>query len=85
LGTYDQDRGPGGAPKDGSRVKCLAGENACPPEYVGGAYAYFDFLAAIKDPAHEEHRMMLDWSGGSFDPVAFNIDDVNKRLAGINF
>jgi hypothetical protein len=47
--------------------------------------AYFDFLAAIKDPAHEEHRMMLDWIGGSFDPVAFNIDDVNTRLAGINF
>jgi hypothetical protein len=64
-------------PKDGSRIKCLAGENACPPEDVGGAHAYFDFLAAINDPTHEEHRMMLEWIGGSFDPAAFNISITN--------
>jgi hypothetical protein len=72
-------------PKDGSMIACLAGENACPPEDVGGAHAYFDFLTEIKDPAHEEHKMMLEWIGGSFDPAAFNIDDVNNRLTGINF
>jgi hypothetical protein len=45
------------------------------------AGAYFDFLTAIKDPTHEEHNSMLQWAGGSFDPVAFNIADANERLA----
>jgi hypothetical protein len=69
---------------EGTRVRCIGGENACPPEDVGGPHSYFGFLAAIKDPAHEEHNNLLQWIGGSFDPVAFNIADVNARLAGIN-
>lgn len=48
-----------------------------------GYTPYFDFLAAIGDPAHEEHRMMLEWIGGSFDPVAFSIADTNERLSTI--
>lgn len=31
-------------PKEGKRIRCLVGENACPPEDVGGACAYFDFM-----------------------------------------
>jgi Plasmid pRiA4b ORF-3-like protein len=53
----------------------------CPD--VGGPHAYFDFLAAIRDPIHEEHRTLLEWIGGSFDPVAFSIDDINERLSFI--
>jgi len=70
-------------PREGARIRCIAGENACPPEDVGGPNAYFDFLTAIKDPAHEEHFGMLQWVGGSFDPSAFNITDVNERLFAI--
>jgi hypothetical protein len=65
----------------GEKVLCIAGENACPPEDVGGPGAYFDFIAAIKDPAHEDHNSMLQWVGGPFDPVAFNIADLNECLA----
>ncbi len=65
------------------RVRCVAGENACPPEDVGGPHAYLDFLAALKDPTHEEHASMTEWIGGSFDPSAFEITDVNERLAEI--
>jgi hypothetical protein len=65
------------------KIRCLAGENACPPEDVGGPHSYFEFLTAIKDPTHEEHGSMLQWIGGAFDPVAFNINDVNERLAEI--
>jgi hypothetical protein len=68
---------------EGMKIRCLAGENACPPEDVGGPHAYFDFVAAIKDSAHEEHACMLQWVGGSFDPAAFNIAEVNDRLATI--
>lgn len=70
-------------PREGARIRCIAGENACPPEDVGGPNAYFDFLAAIKDPTNEEHTSMLQWVGGSFDAAAFNITDVNERLATI--
>lgn len=64
-------------------VVCLAGESACPPEDVGGAPGYFEFLAAINDPTHEEHANMLRWIGGSFDPKAFDLAEFNERLAEI--
>jgi hypothetical protein len=69
---------PGAAP-----VLCIAGENACPPEDVGGPPGYFEFLAALKDPAHEQHTELLEWIGGPFDPAAFDITDANERLANI--
>jgi hypothetical protein len=67
----------------GPRVVCTAGENACPPEDVGGTGGYASFLEAIADPQHEEHQQMLDWIGYPFDPRAFDLNAVNKRLAGI--
>jgi hypothetical protein len=70
-------------PKEGKRIRCIAGENACPPEDVGGASAYFDFVAAIRDPIHAEHNSNLQWVGGFFDPSAFDLADVNDRLATI--
>jgi hypothetical protein len=68
---------------EGKRIRCLAGENACPPEDVGGAHAYFDFVAAIRDPTHAEHDSYLRWVGGNFDPSAFDLDDVDDRLSTI--
>lgn len=61
----------------------MAGENASPTEDVGGPHACFDFLAAIRDPTHEENHAPLEWIGGSFDPVAFCVDDINERLCFI--
>ena len=60
-------------------------QNACPPEDVGGAPGYADFLAAISDPAHEEHDHFLKWCGGSFDPAAFDIVLANQRLSEVKF
>jgi hypothetical protein len=59
---------------------CLDGANACPPEDVGGPPGYEDFLAAIRDPTHEEHDAMLEWCGGVFDPFAFDRDALNDSL-----
>jgi hypothetical protein len=64
-------------------IRCLAGENACPPEDVGSVEGYASFLDIIKDPAHEEHQQMLQWAGGPFDPAAFDLHDTNERLAEI--
>jgi len=70
-------------PKSASSVQCIGGENACPPEDVGGAGGYVEFLAAIADPRHEEHANYLTWVGGSFDPTRFDRAAVNRALAKI--
>jgi hypothetical protein len=51
---------------------CLEGQRACPPDDVGGAWGYIDFVAAITDPEHEEHDEMREWVGRDFDPEAFD-------------
>jgi len=59
---------------------CLAGKRACPPEDCSGIFGYADFLEAIRDPEHEQHKEMLDWIGGGFNPELFDLDDVNQSL-----
>jgi hypothetical protein len=55
----------------------LDGENACPPDDVGGASGYAYFLEAITDDAHEEHDDYVEWIGGPFDPAEFNLANAN--------
>lgn len=57
--------------------RCTGGARACPPEDCGGPWGYQDFLMAINDPGHEEHGLMLEWIGGSFDPEAFDAGEVS--------
>lgn len=59
---------------------CITGKRACPPEDCGGVWGYGDFLEAIQNPDHPEHDEMLEWVGGSFDPEAFDLDEVNRTL-----
>jgi len=60
--------------------RCIDGARACPPEDVGGAWDYADFLEAMADPKHERHRDMKEWIGGKFDPEKFSVDEVNREL-----
>jgi hypothetical protein len=44
-------------------ARCIAGENACPPEDIGGAGGYEEFLEALADP--EEYPNLfpdLEWA-----------------------
>jgi hypothetical protein len=59
---------------------CVEGKRACPPEDVGGVWGYADFLQAMADPKHKNHREMKEWIGGKFDSEKFSVDDVNKEL-----
>jgi hypothetical protein len=71
-------------PKPGAPlIVCTAGENACPPEDVGGPHSYGEFLDILKDSAHEEHADMVRWVGGAFDPTTFNLAGINRRLTTI--
>ncbi len=59
----------------------MYGRGQClPPEDVGGPPGYFDFLQAIRDPSHAEHKDMLRWCGGAFDPTGFDLNSVNVSL-----
>lgn len=60
---------------------CTGGERNGPPEDCGGPFGYKDFVEAIRNPAHEEHENLMEWLGGGFDPEAFSIDAVNRKLA----
>lgn len=62
---------------------CVAGERACPPEDCGGIRGYADLLRVIRNPRHREHKRMLEWVGGSFDPEAFDVGEVNRELKTI--
>jgi hypothetical protein len=68
-----------GDPELSHRALCLGGANAAPPEDVGGAPGYADFVFAIADPNHPERQQMLEWYGDSFDPTHF--DDIALNLA----
>ena len=59
---------------------CVDGARACPPEDVGGMGGYFDFLATMADPTHEEHEDMKEWVGGKFDSEKFAPAKVTKEL-----
>jgi Plasmid pRiA4b ORF-3-like protein len=62
---------------------CVAGERHGPPEDCGGIPGFYNLLEAISDPEHEEHESMLEWLGDRFDPEAFSVDEVNRRLMSL--
>jgi hypothetical protein len=74
-------------PEQGERYPvCTGGKRACPPDDCGGVPGYEDLLAILNDPKHDEHEDMVAWleeMRPGFDPEAFDIDDVNRRLRQI--
>ena len=67
-----------------SYPRCVDGARACPPEDVGGPYGYAEFLEALRDPRHDRHDELVEWSGGDFDPETFvpghvRFDDPRRR------
>ena len=61
---------------------CVAGENACPPEDVGGPHRYTLFLEILADRQHEQHEDMVRWIGGVFDPRGFDLNRINRDWNG---
>lgn len=60
--------------------RLLKASGACPPEDVGGAPGYDEFLEALADPEHEQHDDMVRWSGRPFDPEDARIDRTVERF-----
>jgi hypothetical protein len=57
---------------------CTAGENACPPEDVGGPPGFANFLECLANPSNKGHADMLQWIGGVFDPKGFDLNQLNR-------
>lgn len=58
---------------------CIAGERNGPPEDAGGPFGYANYLKALANRRHPDHKEMLEWRG-PFDPEAFSLDEINARL-----
>ena len=58
------------------------GERACPPEDCGGPGGYAQLLKALASPRHPDHADLVDWVGGSFDPEAFDLGELNRSFHG---
>lgn len=65
-----------------SLPSCVAGENACPPDDVGGPHGYALFLEIIGDRSHEQYEDMVRWIGGVFDPKGFDLNRLNREWKG---
>jgi hypothetical protein len=59
---------------------CTGGARRCPPEDVGGASGYEEFLEVIFDPTHEEFEHLVGWAGGSVHAEEFDVKAVNAAL-----
>jgi pRiA4b ORF-3-like protein len=69
------------APEPGlAAPSCADGKLHGPPEDCGGLGGFYNLLGAIRDPSHKEHKDLLEWIGGSFDPESFSPAEVNQVL-----
>src|SRR4051794_13112255 len=59
---------------------CLEGEQACPPEDVGGVSGYEEFLEVLADPGDDRYEQFMGWIGGSFDAVDFDAERATRRM-----
>ncbi len=44
-------------------------------------HGFYSLLETIGDPEHEQYQETMDWLEDEFDPEAFSVDEVNRRLA----
>jgi len=60
----------------------LEAAGRCPPEDVGGAPGYADYLDAVGDPTHPEHEQMRLWGPERFDPNGQQLGACECSAAG---
>lgn len=68
-------------PSQDQQVPCVvAGRRACPPEDCGGPPGYARLLHVLGQSDSPERRELLEWVGEEFDPAAFDLASLNRRL-----
>lgn len=62
----------------------LAAEGTAPPEDVGGAHGYMDFLEIYHNPEHPEHQYKKNWAV-SARYIPTNIEEINESLKNVKY
>ena len=62
---------------------CIEGEGACPMEDCGGVYGHERICAFAKTGVDDGYLPYEEWGVAEYEPDAFDIDAVNKLLAGL--
>lgn len=57
------------------------GAGRAPPEDVGGTPGFDEFIKAVTRPRAREHKRMVEWYGGPFDPAKVNVAAITARLS----
>jgi Plasmid pRiA4b ORF-3-like protein len=59
----------------------IDGAMRAPPEDVGGIPGFEMFMDAMADPSHDEHRNLVRWYGGKFDPKEIDLKAIKQRVS----
>ena len=59
----------------------IDGDRRAPPEDVGGLSGFEEFLDTMAKPRHKQHREVVDWYGGRFEPEYLSVATINERIA----
>ncbi|MCA9084314.1 MAG: SEC-C domain-containing protein [Planctomycetaceae bacterium] len=63
--------------------RCLDGAGKCPPEDCGGIWGYSELLDAISEPSGSEVQERLEWFGGEFDPMEFDVTECTSAMRSL--
>ena len=59
----------------------VEGENACPPEDIGGISGFQEFLNKLEnEPYADETKEMREWAGLDYDPARFDRQAANATI-----
>ena len=51
-----------------------------PPEDIGGAVGFQEFVQSMADPEDDDHFENGNWHGGPYDPKGFDVNTTNARI-----
>jgi hypothetical protein len=63
--------------------RLIEASGRCPPEDVGGPWAYAELIEAIGDPNHERHAEFKEGLAGDFDPNIVDTDWLADEVAAL--
>ncbi|AEF83353.1 plasmid pRiA4b ORF-3 family protein [Leadbettera azotonutricia] len=61
-------------------IRCVAGEGAAPPEYIGGPLRFRRFISALEGGNDAERKGAAEELGRDFKPEDFDLEACNQRL-----
>jgi hypothetical protein len=65
--------------KGATYPRCIKGENACPPEDIGGPWGFMDVMGKLKAGTLDEEY--LEWLGEDYEPTYFSPVEINEMFA----